>query len=601
MIYKRYLFSIAMLIASAAMAQTNVYVGPTGTDAFGFGNNAATPYRTIAFAVAAAQSNFNNAVVNVAPGTYAETTGILIIEALTLRKTVGSSGAVVINASGRTPTPAEPFMLAINGASNVTIDGIGFQNFIGKGAKAIWVLGASSGVTVRNCNIRNIGWTNNNLALLPPDNSYSCNAILVQGSTATPLRSVRLLNDTVRNCATGWGEAITFLANVDSFWVESNVVDSIANIGIVAAGNYRYDVVVPVALDQARNGFIRNNKVSNCMSAIATAAGIYMDGSINCTVEANRVWRCGTGISVGAEKDLLPGAPLPGGHTIRNNVLYSNVVGGLFLGSGNPTNAIYNTGLYNNTLYHNRTGAIINGVTTLDGQSVAVFGNEFGGELFLGNIGSATVQNNIFYPWGNRRAIVSSSVSTISGYNSDYNLYHRDGTGPLFWLTGISFNGQALTGDYDGLLAFRAATGLEPNSNASVPGFVDAAADNFALANGALAIDKGNPIYNAVLSGTTDYAGNPRVDNDVRIDCGAYEYKYGTVYTFTGNGNWDVPANWLNSSVPPQTLPAGAQIIINSAGSGTCTVNRAQTVSTGASIIIKPGKKLLLPGNLTIN
>jgi hypothetical protein len=597
--HKLNIFFLTTFLACAAAAQTNVYVGPTGTDAFGFGNSPAAPYRSIAFAVSAAQSNFNNAVVNVAPHVYNETVGILIIEALTLRKTVGSSGAVVINASNRVPSPSNEYMLAINGASNVIVDDIEFHNFIGNGARAIWILGSGNNITVQNCKVRNIGWANT-LTVLPPNNGTVANAIKIDGGLAAPLKNIQVKGNTVRFCATGWGEGITVTGNVDSFWVENNVVDSIANIGIVAAGNYT-STGAPSAVNQARHGNISGNTVSNCMSGIANAAGIYLDGSLNCKVERNRVFQNGVGISIGGEQAVGTGATIPGGHTIANNLLYKNVITGMYWGTNNSTNAVRQTAVYSNTFYKNRTGEVINGITTIDGTPVAQAADNFGGEIQLQNIASGEMQNNIIYPLDNKRAMVALSGYAVANFASDYNWYYRDDSAPLIDLTGISFNGQTTTASYATFGAFTAATGLEANAGFGPPGFSNGPAFVFSLVNGALAIDKGNPVYNAALLGMVDYAGNPRVDNDIRIDCGAYEYKYGTVYTFVGNGNWDVPANWQNGSVPPQSLPAGSQIIINPAGNGTCTVNRPQTILSGASIIIKPGKKLLLLGNLTIN
>jgi hypothetical protein len=587
------------LWAAPAMAQTNVYVGTAGTDNVGFGASPSTPYRTIAYAVSAAQSNFNNAVVNVAPGVYAETMGILIIEAITLRKSVGSTGSVIINAAGRTPAPSSEYMLAINTANNVTIDGIGFQNFIGQGARAIWVLGSGSNITVQNCHIRNIGWTSN-LATLPPNSSTVANAIKVEGSTPTPLTNIKLLGNTVRHCATGWGEGITVTGNVDSFFVENNTLDSIANIGIVAAGNYT-NTGAPAAVNQARRGYIRGNTVSNCMSGIRPAGGIYLDGSLNCTVTNNRCYRNGVGISIGGEEPVGIGASIPGGHTVANNVLHGNVLSGMFWGTNNPTNAIRQTTVYNNTFYHNRTGQVVNGIVTVAGTAVADAANDFGGELHLQNISGGALQNNIIYPLGAKKALLALDGYVVTGFAANYNWYHQDVVAPLFDLSNNLFNGQLITVYYDDLTALQSATGLEAQAGLGLPGFVDAAGADFALSNGATAIDKGNPSYSPQLSGSNDFANNPRVDNDIRIDCGAYEYRYATVYTFTGNGNWDVPANWLNGTVPPPTLPAGAQIIINPAGSGVCTVNRVQNILAGASIVIKPGKRILLPGNLVVN
>ena len=70
-------------------------------------------------------------------------------------------------------------------------------------------------------------------------------------------------------------------------------------------------------------------------------------------------------------------------------------------------------------------------------------------------------------------------------------------------------------------------------------------------------------------------------------------------YTFTGNGNWNVAANWANNTIPPATLAPGEHIVINP--SGQCTLNIPYTLSTGGRISLMPGKTFNLLGNLTIN
>lgn len=73
-----------------------------------------------------------------------------------------------------------------------------------------------------------------------------------------------------------------------------------------------------------------------------------------------------------------------------------------------------------------------------------------------------------------------------------------------------------------------------------------------------------------------------------------------TTYTFTGNGNWTVASNWSGNTVPPNPLPAGAEIVINHAAGGNCQLNISQTISTGGSIKVLTGKNLLVQGNLNI-
>lgn len=71
-------------------------------------------------------------------------------------------------------------------------------------------------------------------------------------------------------------------------------------------------------------------------------------------------------------------------------------------------------------------------------------------------------------------------------------------------------------------------------------------------------------------------------------------------FTFTGNGNWDDPDNWLNKSIPPAILPAGQKIIIDPIQGGQCVLNIAQRISSGAQISVNPAKIFLVQGNLTM-
>ena len=71
-------------------------------------------------------------------------------------------------------------------------------------------------------------------------------------------------------------------------------------------------------------------------------------------------------------------------------------------------------------------------------------------------------------------------------------------------------------------------------------------------------------------------------------------------YTFTGNGNWDVAANWTNNSIPPASLPAGSVIMINPPSNAECVLNVSQTVLPGGQIIVSNNKQFRIVGNLNI-
>ncbi len=71
-------------------------------------------------------------------------------------------------------------------------------------------------------------------------------------------------------------------------------------------------------------------------------------------------------------------------------------------------------------------------------------------------------------------------------------------------------------------------------------------------------------------------------------------------YTFTGTGDWNTSGNWSNNAIPPPTLPAGAEIIINPESNGECILNIPQTVSAGAKLTVQSNKKFNINGNLII-
>lgn len=71
-------------------------------------------------------------------------------------------------------------------------------------------------------------------------------------------------------------------------------------------------------------------------------------------------------------------------------------------------------------------------------------------------------------------------------------------------------------------------------------------------------------------------------------------------YIFTGNGNWDVAANWVGNTVPPANLPANCIIRIRPVTGGECVLNVPQTIPVSTQIIVESDKQFRINGNLTI-
>jgi NHL repeat len=71
-------------------------------------------------------------------------------------------------------------------------------------------------------------------------------------------------------------------------------------------------------------------------------------------------------------------------------------------------------------------------------------------------------------------------------------------------------------------------------------------------------------------------------------------------FVFPGNGDWDDPVNWSGGIVPPLILADNTEIIIDPVPGGICSLNRVQQIKSTARLIIRPGKKLQVNGNLVV-
>lgn len=96
-----------------------------------------------------------------------------------------------------------------------------------------------------------------------------------------------------------------------------------------------------------------------------------------------------------------------------------------------------------------------------------------------------------------------------------------------------------------------------------------------------------------LIRNTNRYGNNIFLDN-INLS------KKPVTYRFTGNGNWNVPANWANGVVPPAVLPPGDLIIIDPVAGGECLLNVTMTVSSSGSVTVISGKRFRIPGNLVI-
>lgn len=425
-------------------ARYQYYVSPTGSDTTGTGSKV-KPWRTPRFALNGAGYDWStgsavridsNITVYLRAGTYYLDTSLYIGpnrgqngKWTTLTNYPGESATL----DGGHLTQKFSCIIIIDSASYVNISGLNLQNLTDDstlntpGSKdsrfGIEVAGKCSHITIANNDLYNMKWTRDTTKAKNPQPNDVLSAITVLGNSNTPITNLIISNNTIHDIVPGYAEGMTLNGNVDSFIIIGNEVYDVANIGICAAGNYQWVLSqYPYLLksnNQSRNGLIKNNSVYRCISPVATSAGIYLDGSLNVTVQGNESYNNGTGLSVGNEQD----SSTSGGHTIISNNFWKNLGPGMYLGSNNPTSTCnnvtvkYNTDsddyIINPTLYARANGRY--GTLDSSGQ---------GPEIIMQRIQHLTFDENDVYSTSNNVLEFAYSQSNLTFTYNDY--YTRD-------------------------------------------------------------------------------------------------------------------------------------------------------------------------------
>ena len=103
-----------------------------------------------------------------------------------------------------------------------------------------------------------------------------------------------------------------------------------------------------------------------------------------------------------------------------------------------------------------------------------------------------------------------------------------------------------------------------------------------------------------VITGSTENTSNPNLSDFALTRLKSGPLTTGRLYTFIGSGLWSNAANWSNSTMPPTTIPAGSSIIIDPSAGSECVIDITVHVQAGATVTVRAGKQVRLPGNLII-
>ncbi|SNQ43015.1 right-handed parallel beta-helix repeat-containing protein [Cellulophaga lytica] len=559
LIFSSLLFISHIQESKAQTRPTTLYVDASYTGTTASDGSETYPFKTIRAAldyrgnVLGIANMVSDEQIIVKPGTYypTETTRIFITSANGGKGsnwfTLKAQGEVIINGRDLYSVKFASLIAVTSNAQNVRIQGFKLENMrcneslktikndtIIKDSKfGIQLANTSKNVEIVGNEIYDFSWTPNVDPLINRVNfnesekailksatgSDNCGPINVTGTDTIAIKEVVIKNNYIHHVIPGWTEGIQVNGHVIGFDIINNTITEVQNIGIVAAGRYEWvmnitGATLPVDQNYARDGLIKNNKVTSCRSPIAAAAGIYCDGSKNVTVENNIVSDGQVGFSIGNETKNTNS----GGHTLKNNIAYDNSYVGYILGvpEGKEEAYVDSIKVIGNTSYRNGS----TNDTYLNVQT--------GAELIINrNVRNLTVKNNIFYAVDHKDLVVvakpsDANVQYLSTIDFDYNIYYTDTEGTY---SGF-FDWSNAGGDRYGNFAYyqQQKPSLDQNSQFVDPKFVNTTGPNldFNLLPTSGAIDAGDPLY-TVAEDEVDYLGNERIFNDI-IDAGAIEY-----------------------------------------------------------------------------
>jgi parallel beta-helix repeat protein len=513
------------LLGTGLVAATDFYIAPAGAD--GNSGSLAQPWKTFAHAVGQLQPGDT---LHLRTGTYAER---LILTGksgtaespILIRAYEGESPA--IDGSGMTvPSGGLAGLVVLQNCNHIQLQGLEIRNFQSNIATripvGIQVEGSGSGLKIRGCKVHRI-WQSSTSA---NSNGFG---ICVYGTSATPIEGLVLEGNEVFNLRTGQSESVVLNGNVTGFTVSGNHVHDCNNIGIDFIG---YEESAPVAVDRVRNGVCRGNLVHGIDSSFnpgyggnfttgggeRSAAGIYIDGGTNITVEGNRVYGCNFGIELASEH--------ASGFTdeirLLSNLLHHNMGAGLIMGGYDANRGKTRLcEIRNNTLFRNDT------LQTFGGQIAIQF-------YFEQN----TIKNNIV--WANpvtKQMVVhyvegGTATQRAFGLGNIFedNIYYCEGaeSGIEFGLNPTGAGGNAGNQSYAGLAAWRTAVGSDLRSSFHDPGFVVATpgaspqAADFKLGVTSFSRDRGESGFVPPV-GEKDFFGASRLAGG-RVDAGCHEF-----------------------------------------------------------------------------
>ncbi|CAF3570938.1 unnamed protein product [Rotaria sordida] len=383
--------------------------------------------------------------VYIGPGTYYETVTIGVqgnarSGPITFTSLISKTRPIISGARAKARSSDEILnLIYMENKSYLRFVNLELANLTHTECSGIRIVGAGTQVELRNLLIHHIrggGETGGAMA------------ITVYNKDQRTSRSGLIIdNCTLHDCDPAWSEALTLNGNVEQFQITNNRVYNMNNIGIDFIGGES-----DMGALGTRSGRCANNTVWNIHSTYdSSAAGIYVDGGFNITVEMNEVHHSDAGIEIGAENK----GRIASNMTVRKNYIHNNNKVGLAFGGYDQNRGRVIKSLFEaNRLEYNdalRTGSgeivvsfasdnsVYANIVKPNTQNIILYADRVGGlknvfdrQSYYPN-GVKATQSSLIFNWGNQqykglsafqKATKQEMHATTYGHSSPTNSLH---------------------------------------------------------------------------------------------------------------------------------------------------------------------------------
>ncbi len=317
------IITVFLLNNPSAKAENVIYVATNGNDQND--GTKSSPFRTLNKAASQAT---NGTTVYIREGTYQE--HLHIKHSGTKSKPIVfkayNDEDVTLTRGDDVDTEGNTALITIDSKNYITINGLTLENLstnlADETVMGIFITGSSSHISIENNHVQHIE---------THAEDGNAHGIAVYGTKK--MTDIHIKSNLLEDLKLGASESLVLNGNIESFYIEDNIIRRSDNIGIDLIG---YEgVALNKSTDYVREGTVRNNRIYDISSygnpaygEDYSAGGIYVDGGKNISIEQNTIHNADIGIEATSEHAGKYAENI----SIIDNIIYNNYYTGISIG-----------------------------------------------------------------------------------------------------------------------------------------------------------------------------------------------------------------------------------------------------------------------------